>query len=224
MQKIHSNEILQKKIDQVENEIEDHLGKEALKDKKMEKEHYSREVKNLKQTLEQLKEQFEKVVMQRSCVPNTEEHQAKWCGKERVKNAFVPTISEDDVIKIMTLPITESQKILLLLGIGVFVLNSPVGYLETIKQLAAEQKLFMIIASSDYIYGTNYPFCHGIIGKDLTGMTQQKTIQALGRMGRNKIQQDYTVRFRNADILKNLFLPQKRNLEAENICRLFSSS
>jgi hypothetical protein len=35
------------------------------------------------------------------------------------------------------------------------------------KKLADEQKLYMIIASSDYIYGTNYQFCHGFLSKDL---------------------------------------------------------
>ena len=33
------------------------------------------------------------------------------------------------------------------------------------KRLADEQKLYLIIASSDYIYGTNYQFCHGYLSK-----------------------------------------------------------
>ena len=115
------------------------------------------------------------------------------------------------------------MKILLLLGVGMFVLDAPSAYLEVIKTLALEQKLYLIIASSDYIYGTNYPFCHGIIGKDLVNMTQQKTIQAMGRIGRNNIQQDYTIRFRNPELLRNLFLPMKENLEAENMSKLFAN-
>ena len=35
------------------------------------------------------------------------------------------------------------------------------------KKLAQNQKLYLIIASSDYIYGTNYQFCHGYLSKDL---------------------------------------------------------
>jgi len=89
--------------------------------------------------------------------------------------------------------------------------------------LASEQRLFIIIASSDYIYGTNYQFCHGFIGKDLTNMTQQKTLQALGRIGRNNIQQDYSVRFRDDNMIVQLFKTSEYNVEANNMCKLFSS-
>jgi hypothetical protein len=82
----------------------------------------------------------------------------------------------------------------------------------------------LIIASSDYIYGTNYQFCHGFIGKDLTNMTQQKTIQAIGRIGRNNIQQEYTVRFRDDSVLERLFKRPAVNLEAVMINRLFDSN
>jgi hypothetical protein len=92
--------------------------------------------------------------------------------------------------------------------------------MEIMKRLATEQKLFLIIASSDYIYGTNYQLCHGVLGKDLNDMTQQKTIQALGRIGRGNIQQEYTVRFRNDSLIKKLFLPCKINIEAVNMSKL----
>jgi hypothetical protein len=91
------------------------------------------------------------------------------------------------------------------------------------KRLANEQRLFLIIASSDYIYGTNYQFCHGFIGKDLANMTQQKTIQAIGRIGRNNIQHEYTVRFRDDAILEQLFSEVVHNQEAVIMSRLFSS-
>ena len=91
------------------------------------------------------------------------------------------------------------------------------------KRLAYEQRLYIIIAASDYIYGTNYSFCHGFIGKDLTHMTQQKIIQAMGRIGRNKVQQDYTIRFRDDDIMMRLFTKMEHNLEAVNMSTLFNS-
>ena len=72
------------------------------------------------------------------------------------------------------------------------------------KKLASEQKLLLILASTDCIYGTNYNFCHGVIGKDLTGMMNQKIIQSLGRIGRNHCQQEYTVRFRNDELIGRL--------------------
>lgn len=54
-------------------------------------------------------------------------------------------------------------------------------------------------------------------------MTQQKTLQSLGRIGRNNIQQTYTVRFRDDGMLNQLFMKQEENLEAVNMCKLFSS-
>ena len=72
------------------------------------------------------------------------------------------------------------------------------------KTMADEQKLYMIIASSDYIYGTNYQFCHGYLSKDLN-LTQEKIIQAMGRIGRNNIQQNYTLRFRDDAQIMKLF-------------------
>jgi hypothetical protein len=81
----------------------------------------------------------------------------------------------------------------------------------------------LIIASSDYIYGTNYQFCHGFIGKDLENMTQQKIIQAMGRIGRNNIQQSYTIRFRDEGMIRRLFLPATENTEAKIMSQLFSS-
>jgi hypothetical protein len=89
-----------------------------------------------------------------------------------------------------------------------------------VKELAFQKRLLIIIASSDYIYGTNYQFCHEVVGKDLVNMSQQKTIQALGRVGRNNIQQEYTVRFRDDGIIHNLFKEQMHNIVALNMCRL----
>jgi hypothetical protein len=107
------------------------------------------------------------------------------------------------------------------MGIGMFDTHNNVKYAEIMKSLAYEQRLYLIIASDDYIYGTNYSFCHGFIGKDLTHMTQQKIIQALGRIGRNKIQQDYSVRFRNNDLIERLLNPVEYNQEAVIMNRLF---
>ena len=130
----------------------------------------------------------------------------------------------------MTLDIEAYMKLLLLMGIGVFpkvsaehaMPEAQFQYLELMKGLAKEQRLYLIIANSDYIYGTNYQFCHGIIGKDLTIMTQQKQKQAMGRIGRHNVQQEYTVRFRNDDLIRQLWTRPSRNVEAENMCLLLS--
>jgi hypothetical protein len=128
----------------------------------------------------------------------------------------------------MALDVTNNMKLLLLLGIGMFTKMDRAlqtagitAYTEIMKKLAIRQQLFLILASSDYIYGTNYQFCHGFVGKDLTNMTQQKTIQAMGRIGRNQIQQEYTIRFREDAMLEQLFVAPESNKEAEVMCRLF---
>ena len=91
------------------------------------------------------------------------------------------------------------------------------------KHLAQEQKLFMIIASSDYIYGTNYQFCNGYISKDMGLMSQEKCIQAMGRVGRNKLQHNYSIRFRDDELIHKLFNTDPNKPEVANMARLFNS-
>ena len=90
------------------------------------------------------------------------------------------------------------------------------------NKLVEKQRLYMIIASSDYIYGTNYQFCHGYLSKDMT-LTQEKTIQALGRIGRNNIQQDYSIRFRDDEQIRKIFYDEPDKPEVANMNRLFCS-
>lgn len=227
MSKIQDNEVIQKKIYSLEHFIEDALGKDKDKEKKMEKETFDKDTKKLMNELEELHTQIKMVTMNPKYIPNMRQHQMLWVPDGKIiENAFVPFIDEPIVKEIMSIDVENYMKVLLLLGIGMFVteINNELmnaRYIEIMKKLAMEQKLFIIIAQSDYIYGTNYQFCHGFIGKDLTNMTQQKTIQAMGRIGRSKIQQDYTLRFRDDVIIKELFLPAKENTEAINMSRLF---
>ena len=174
--------------------------------------------------INKLRKEIRLVSLDPMYVPNTKPHQNIWApNSEIVENAFVSNIGEDITRSIMGLKIENHMKVLLLLGIGMFVDNPNVEYMEIMKQLAEQQRLFIIIASTDYIYGTNYQFCHGFIGKDLTKMTQQKTLQAMGRIGRNNIQQDYTIRFRDDAMINQLFSVPTENMEARNMCKLFCS-
>jgi hypothetical protein len=250
MEKIARNSQIQRKMDELQAELEDKMGSEIEKDKKMERENLSKEAKILTNRISALCGEISMVNLDSVYIPNTKAHQTLWIrnggsgnGGSRdghmqkgtsdniVTNAFVPTIEEEVVREIMAIDVDDQYKLLLLMGIGLFddkpsttssTVTNP-RYLEIMKRLAYEQKLFIIIASSDYIYGTNYQFCHGFIGKDLTQMTQQKTIQAMGRIGRNNIQQEYTVRFRDDAILTQLFQRAHRNIEAEIMSTLFSS-
>lgn len=157
-------------------------------------------------------------------IPNTKPHQEVWSTTGTINDsAFVPTIDEYTTKLIMSLDIDNNLKVLLLLGIGMLLECSNVHYMEIMKELANTQKLFIIIASSDYVFGTNYAFAHGFIAKDMSGMSQSKTLQCLGRVGRANIQQQYTIRFRDDDMIKRLFTVETRNIEAENMSRLFVS-
>ena len=225
MEKIHDNEVIQKKITVLENTVEDSLGKEIEKDKKMEKETFKKEVKQAIEDISSLQSQIKTVSLDSKYIPNMKHHQQLWIPNgELVDNAFIPNIEESTVKEIMAVDVDNQLKMLLLMGIGVFNNQPNSHYIEIMKKLAQEQRLYMIIAQSDYIYGTNYQFAHGFIGKDLTdNMTQQKTIQALGRIGRNNIQHEYTIRFRDDAIIKKLFLRCTENLEAINMAKIFST-
>lgn len=174
--------------------------------------------------IKKLRKEIKLVTLDAMYVPNTRPHQYIWSPDGEIhENAFMSNIDDVTSKEIMQLNISNHLKVLLLLGIGMFIENPNVKYMELMKRLAEEQKLFIIIASSDYIYGTNYQFCHGFIGKDLTKMTPQKTLQAMGRIGRNHVQQDYTVRFRDDDMIMRLFQKPLVNIEANNMCSLFVS-
>jgi len=185
----------------------------------------SNESKEMVDKINKLRKEIRLVSLDTMYVPNTKAHQQLWAPNGEIReNAFVSHIGEDMAKTIMQLNLDNNLKVLLLLGIGMLLDKSNVQYMEIMKQLAIEQRLFIIIASTDYIYGTNYQFCHGFIGKDLTNMTQQKTLQAMGRIGRNNIQQDYTIRFRDDDMIMKLFEEPAVNLEAENMCRILAGN
>jgi hypothetical protein len=177
----------------------------------------------LKENMEQLKKQIVHLSLNPEYIPNRPEHQYKWTrSTETRKNAFTQSVGESTVKEIMELEIPTHYKLLVLMGIGVLIKQDNKKYEEIVKRLAQEQKLFLILASSDFIYGTNYQFCHGFIGKDLADMTSHKILQAMGRIGRNSSHQDYSVRFRNDDMIHRLFQTPVINREAINMNNLLT--
>ena len=232
MKCIKNNNDIQENITKQQQLLEDKLGiskqnkgdEDKIKDKKnSRREQQDPIISEISYELEKLRGKIKSANLEDKYIPNTQNHQRIWTTTP-VENAFVPRIEESTIREIMELDVINSMKVLLLLGIGTFTTNPNVQYMEIMKRLAYEQRLFLCIASSDYIYGTNYSFCHGFIGKDLTNMTQQKIIQAMGRIGRNKVQNEYTIRFRDDVIMMRLFMPVTHNLEAINMSRLFQSS
>ena len=185
------------------------------------------EVRELKKKIQRLSDQYKTVALSNLFIPNKPEHKDTWMTmthfEESKKNEFTCDITERIVEDIMKLAdIEDNWKILLLMGIGVFTNHKNKEYTEIMKRLAEKQKLYLIIASTDYIYGTNYQFCHGYIGKDLVGLSQEKIIQSMGRIGRNHIQQDYTLRFRDDTLIHKLLMKQENKPEVVNMNRLFS--
>jgi len=186
------------------------------KDAKSEKDPRKAELNN---KIKGLYAQLKQVKLDPSYVPNSISHRRKWNNES--DNSFTCDLDEDMVEKIMFLSIENTWKMLLMMGIGVFKRHDCVKYTEIMKDLADKQKLYLIIASSDYIYGTNYQFCHGYLSKDLENMTQEKTIQAFGRIGRSNAQQDYSIRLRSNVFLNKLFKREEDSREVENMNRLF---
>ena len=239
-QKIERNTVIQEKLTQLEHKLEDIQEKKMNNDSKdsesskkkgknnlnmlnRDNESNNSDTRKLSSEIENLYQQINDVKLEPYYIPNTKEHQELW-HSEFKENAFQPRISEEDVCNIMATDVSNHHKMLLLLGIGMFTDENKANprYMEIMKKLAYDQHLYLILASSDFIYGTNYQFCHGYIGKDLKNMTQQKTIQAMGRIGRNSMQQEYTIRFRDDKILYQLFQTSHENTEANVMNRLFS--
>lgn len=180
-------------------------------------------MKKLTDEIAQLKTMIKNATLNETFVPNKSHHIEKWAAGLDTTGAFTSNIDEHTVNEIMALNgINDSWKILLLMGIGVFINHENIKYTEIMKKMADEQKLYMIIASSDYIYGTNYQFCHGYLSKDLD-LTQEKIIQGMGRIGRNNIQQTYTVRFRDDAQIAKLFTSETEKPEIINMNKLFNS-
>jgi hypothetical protein len=241
--KIDFNNEVSEKIAAIETELEnsqeqmgkksDTSGEKSKKDSKkkdkvggeMVDKSKDKEIIKMKEQLLLLSQMIKSATLHDLFVPNRSSHKEKWANNMDTSNSFTSNVNEEDVDAIMSLNnVDDSWKVLLLLGIGVFANHNSIAYTEIMKKLADSQRLFMTIADSDYIYGTNYQFCHGYLSKDL-GLTQEKIIQALGRIGRNNIQQEYSARFRDDDQIATLFTRFESTAKPEviNMNILFNS-
>ena len=183
-----------------------------------------RKIANMRENITTLKCMAKNAILDDIFIPNRIAHLEKWANKLNTSGAFTSDIEESTIVSIMLLKdVDDSWKILLLLGIGVFTEHKSSAYTEIMKKLADKQQLYLIIADSDYIYGTNYQFCHGYLSKDLE-LTQEKIVQALGRIGRNNIQQEYSARFRDNSQINTLFtkFAAEDKPEVINMNRLFN--
>ena len=227
---IKFNSVLNEQISDLQKEMETgSVKKSETKEKKVDandRERIDPEIKKEMMKIETLQSQIRTAMLNPIYVPNTKDHLYKHAYNAQIgehSKPFTCTISELVVEQIMLIDdVDNSWKLLLLMGIGVFASHKSIKYTEIMKVLAQEQKLYLIIASTDFIYGTNYQFCHGYISKDLGYMSQEKCIQSMGRVGRNKLQHDYSVRFRDNELIWKLFQHDDNKPEVKNMNMLFS--
>ena len=229
---IEENEVYRKDLDKVvfeEKERQDKISdKKTDKDNKMDSKEYQK-LEEFDRKVSMLKSIIKPIQLKSRYIPNTKQHIAanlninimNSIDKHRVERCFKSEIDDEIVEEIMLLDVRDEWKILLLMGIGVFVEHKSKQYRDIMKKLAQEQKLYLILASSDYIYGTNYQFCHGYLGKDLENMTQEKMMQAFGRVGRKNNQLEYTIRIRDNHIIEKLYSEDEEKLEIDNMNDLF---
>lgn len=225
MKAIQFNSVLNGKVAALQKTYEDGTREDEGKEKKLAEGRVNPEMRRVLTKINELNACVKSVELEPRFIPNSVTHQQRFEIHELPNGKpFMCDISESVVEQIMLIDdVEDSWKLLLLMGIGVFAQHTSVRYSEVMKRLAQQQKLYLIIASSDYIYGTNYQFCHGYISKDLGSMSQEKCIQAMGRVGRNNLQQHYSLRFRTNDLIVKLFREEKDRPEVENMERLFNS-
>ena len=224
---IEYNNNINNKLHTMQKTVEDATKKDEEKEKKMSEGRVAPSVRQLMSKITELQRTIKSVELCPMFIPNTTEHIERYAPDINIKKGtrpFTCDITEDVVEKIMLITDVDVKwKLLLLMGIGVFASHKSIDYMEIMKELAYKKKLFLIIATSDFIYGTNYQFCHSYISKDLGEMSQEKLIQAMGRVGRRNMQYDYTIRFRDNNLIKKLFFNESNKPEVMNMKRLFRS-
>ena len=170
--------------------------------------------------------------------PNTRTHYKKWNLQPDINyeesDVFSASLNDEDIKEIVELyNIKTLYKLMMMMGIGVFSNNimkeeenkniqeDNNKYIETMKGLAEQKSLYLIIANSDYIYGTNYQFSHCYLSKDMKTLTQEKIIQCIGRIGRQEKNKHFSFRFRTQEHIDTFYGVNENSIEAENMNRLF---
>ena len=218
--KINKNNDIEDEISKKTKDFEDIMANELEKVNKMNNNNIIPKAKKIKDEIEGLMKKINKVSLPDKYIPNTKSHYMLHNNNniENIPNIHTSYITDDDVKKIMKLTdVSIELKILLLIGIGVINPTLNNKYQELIKEFTYDKKMYLILTYSDYIYGTNYQFNHGYIGKDIKDITQQKIIQAMGRIGRQEFSSDYTFRFRDNNIIEKIFLKDTNPIEIKNM-------
>ena len=193
--------------------------KDSEKEKKMRDERVSPEVKKIQKEIELLQSSIRPISLPNVYIPNKLEHLTRFSQEDKLSVAFASDVDALTIEKVLSTDMEASWKVLLMMGIGVFSAKATPRYLELVKEQVMKQKMYLIVATSDYIYGTNYQFANLYLGKDMK-LSQEKLIQTLGRVGRGK-QVPYAIRLRDDSFAKILFTPQD-SPESRIMMRLFA--
>ncbi|MBI96564.1 hypothetical protein CL656_05410 [bacterium] len=204
--------------------FEDIMEKEFEKEKKMNDGKLTPQAQKIKQLIDSTQNKIKSVSLENVYIPNYREHFEKFHNKLNCTDfdLWSSRIDEVQLQNILTIEGLEPiLKIMLMIGIGVLHPDLPSEYNEIMKELSKNQQLFMIIAQDDYIYGTNYQFCHGYLGKDLNTMTQEKLIQSMGRIGRQSFNKIYSFRLRDNSLIEKIYFETNNKIEVNNMNKLF---
>jgi hypothetical protein len=217
----YNNDLIEK-IVKKKQQLEDNTSKDEKNENKMKDQRFDPNTKQLIQEIDKLESMLKPVQLSNLYIPNTREHFTKWSSKRyEDSNVFTSRVDEQYVRRIMNLQVHADYKILLLMGIGMFNPNEIIEeYNDTMKELAEDKQLLFIISTDEFMFGTNYQFCHAIFAEELTNVTQEQIIQSIGRVGRKEKNKLFTFRFRDNSRIIDLFV-KTNTLEADNMNKLF---
>lgn len=241
-EKINANTRISEQLSKKRKDYEDKI--ETIKDneKVMENMRFPPHIMELHREIESLENKIQELRIDNKFKPNTRDHYAKWNRDKEVhydeSDVYSSYVGDKETKEVMQLYTVHAlYKILLLMGVGVFsneimpctdehVLEEDVkkennSYVEIMKDLAEQKSLYLIIANSDYIYGTNYQFSHCYLGKDMKNMSQEKIIQCIGRIGRQDKNKHFSFRFRSKEQMDLLYQVPQDSIEAQNMNKLF---
>ena len=217
---IQYNSKLNDKINKLTNDYQDKIHKDEGNENKMTQQRFDPDVKLLLSTIEILEKSYKQIQLDPIYIPNTQEHYGRWTNRDDYigSNVYKGNINELYVKRIMNTDVDFTYKVLLLLGIGIFH-QSNIEFNDIMKELADSKQLMLIIATSDYIYGTNYQFAHAYLSEDLIDLTQEKLIQSIGRVGRKDKNKTFTFRFRDNNNISLLFdnIPSKEGIKMNEL-------
>lgn len=218
--KITYNVELTEKINKLKNDYQDKIAKDEDNENKMKNQRFSPDILVLLKQIEQLEGTYKCVQLDPLYIPNSYEHFIRWSNLNHYNssNVFKGDIDESYVTRIMNTRVGFNYKVLLLLGIGVLHEND-LEFNDIMKELADAKQLMLILATSDYIYGTNYQFAHGYLSDDIKDITQEKIIQSIGRVGRKEKNKSFTFHFLSPSYSDLLFedKPSKEGIKMNEL-------